>query len=347
MKKKIISLLSALALTAQIVPCALAGNDVKVYVNDTEMVTDAPIIIENNRTLAPVRAILEYLDYNVDWDGDAQKVVITKNNTEVELHIGDDTFFVDGILQSTDTAPQIINDLTYVPLAVIAQAFLCQVDWDGDKYEVHITPPYEYEKDKYVIISGEDLEKIQTEKDKTIQILKFVKEAEVDPIYFEKNYYAQPDKQGQKAFDLLREAMLATKKAAVARTVLGTKEALLLIRAVEDGMRVTSLYFEDEIVTAPAKTASKLTKAEVAMAKQLIDQLSGPFDIADYHDEYQERLRNLIERKIHGQEIVKVKEKQSVQAVDLMEALSQSLKQTTAGAAKARTTRKRTGKSLS
>ena len=169
----------------------------------------------------------------------------------------------------------------------------------------------------------------------------------MDPIYFEKNYYAQPDKQGQKAFDLLREAMLATKKAAVARTVLGTKEALLLIRATEDGMRVTSLYFEDEIVTAPAKTASKLTKAEVTMAKQLIDQLSGPFDIADYQDEYQERLRSLIERKIHGQEIVKVKEKQSVQAVDLMEALSQSLKQNTAGAAKAKTARKRTGKSLS
>ncbi len=206
-----------------------------------------------------------------------------------------------------------------------------------------IVKGYEYEKDKYVNNNYEDLEKIQTEKDKTIQILKFVKEAEVDPIYFEKKYYAQPDKQGQKAFDLLREAMLASKKAAVARTVLGTKEALLLIRAVEDGMRVTSLYFEDEIVTAPAKTASKLTKAEVTMAKQLIDQLSGPFDIGDYHDEYQERLRNLIERKIHGQEIVKVKEKQSVQAVDLMEALSQSLKQTT----KARTARKRTGKSLS
>ena len=165
MKKKIISLLSALALTAQIVPCALADNDVKVYVNDTEMVTDAPIIIENNRTLVPVRAILEYLDYNVDWDGDTQKVVITKTNTEVELHIGDDTFFVDGILQSTDTAPQLINDLTYVPLAVIAQAFLCQVDLDGDKYEVHITPPYEYEKDNFApliqcgIISENDLTK--------------------------------------------------------------------------------------------------------------------------------------------------------------------------------------------
>lgn len=209
-----------------------------------------------------------------------------------------------------------------------------------------IVKGYEYEKDKYVIIAAEDLEKIQTEKDKTIQILKFVKEEEVDPIYFEKNYYAQPDKQGQKAFDLLREAMLASKKAAVAKTVLGSREALLLIRAVPDGMRVTSLYFSDEIVTAPAKTVSKLAKAEVTMAKQLIEQLSGPFDIGEYQDEYQERLRNLIERKIHGQEIVKVKEKKAAQAVDLMEALSQSLKQ--AAPAKAKTSRpRRTGKSLS
>lgn len=165
MKKRIISLLSALALTAQIVPCALADGDVKVYVNDTEMVTDAPIIIENDRTLVPVRAISEYLDYTVDWDNDTQTVVISKTNTEVELHIGDDAFFVDGILQSTDTAPQIINDLTYVPLVVIAQAFLCQVDWDADKYEVHITPPYEYEKDNFApliqcgIISENDLDK--------------------------------------------------------------------------------------------------------------------------------------------------------------------------------------------
>ena len=89
MNKKIISLLSALTLTAQIVPCALADNDAKVYVNDTEMVTDAPIIIENDRTLVPVRAILEYLDYNVDWDGATQKVTIAKDETTLNLTIGD------------------------------------------------------------------------------------------------------------------------------------------------------------------------------------------------------------------------------------------------------------------
>ncbi|MDO4379209.1 MAG: copper amine oxidase N-terminal domain-containing protein, partial [Erysipelotrichia bacterium] len=88
MKEKIISLLSALALTAQIVPCALADSDVKVYVNNTEIVTDAPIIIENDRTLVPVRAISEYLDYSVDWDGDTQTVVISKNLTTLKFTIG-------------------------------------------------------------------------------------------------------------------------------------------------------------------------------------------------------------------------------------------------------------------
>ena len=135
MKKKIISLLSALALTAQIVPCALADNDVKVYVNDTEMVTDAPIIIENDRTLVPVRAISEYLDYTVDWDNDTQTVVISKNITTLKFTI--DNFeaifefrFYDGTANSKvslEVAPQIINDTTYIPLSDFKSA-LSHVD---------------------------------------------------------------------------------------------------------------------------------------------------------------------------------------------------------------------------
>ena len=102
-------------------PCALADNNVKVYVNDTEMVTDAPIIIENNRTLVPVRAILEYLDYNVDWDGDAQKVTIAKDETTLHLTIGDTQATRDIIYNGNthsyknplEVAPQIINDSIY------------------------------------------------------------------------------------------------------------------------------------------------------------------------------------------------------------------------------------------
>ena len=123
MNKKIISLLSALALTAQIVPCALADNDVKVYVNDTEMITDAPIIIENNRTLVPVRAISEYLDYNVDWDGDTQTVIISKNLTTLKFTIDNLEAILEFIFYEEtvdgkvhlEVAPQIINDTTYIP----------------------------------------------------------------------------------------------------------------------------------------------------------------------------------------------------------------------------------------
>ena len=150
MKKKIISLLSALALTAQIVPCALADNDVKVYVNDTEMVTDAPIIIENDRTLVPVRAISEYLDYNVDWDGDAQKVTISKNETTLTFTIGNSVMECSTISRQPDsftkileTAPKLINDTTYIPLSDVTTAFELNITWDADNKEVHID---KYEK---------------------------------------------------------------------------------------------------------------------------------------------------------------------------------------------------------
>ena len=170
MKKRIISLLSALALTAQIVPCALADNDVKVYVNDTEMITDAPIIIENNRTLVPVRAILEYLDYNVDWDGATKKVKIAKDETTLNLIIGDTQATRDIIYKGNthsyknplEVAPQIINDSTYIPLSDVANAFRLNITWDGDNREVHIT---QYKKGdltpliEFGIISDDDLNK--------------------------------------------------------------------------------------------------------------------------------------------------------------------------------------------
>lgn len=170
MKKKIISLLSSLALTAQIVPCALADNDVKVYVNDTEMITDAPIIIENDCTLVPVRAISEYLDYNVDWDGATQKVTIAKDETTLNLIIGDTQATRDIIYKGNthsyknplEVAPQIINDSTYIPLSDVAKAFALNITWDSDNREVHIT---QYKKGdltpliEFGIISDDDLNK--------------------------------------------------------------------------------------------------------------------------------------------------------------------------------------------
>lgn len=170
MKKKIISLLSALALTAQIMPCALADNDVKVYVNDTEMVTDAPIIIENDRTLVPVRAISEYLDYTVDWDNDTQTVIISKNLTTLKFTIDNLEAILEFIFYEEtvdgkvhlEVAPQIINDTTYIPLSDFKSAFHVNIDWDDDNKEVHIASYKQGDFSqliKFGIISDDDLNK--------------------------------------------------------------------------------------------------------------------------------------------------------------------------------------------
>ena len=170
MKKKIISLLSALALTAQIVPCALADNDVKVYVNDTEMITDAPIIIENDRTLVPVRAISEYLDYTVDWDNDTQTVIISKNLTTLKFTIDNLEAILEFIFYEEtvdgkvhlEVAPQIINDTTYIPLSDFKSAFHVNIDWDDDNKEVHIASYKQGDFSqliKFGIISDDDLNK--------------------------------------------------------------------------------------------------------------------------------------------------------------------------------------------
>ena len=170
MKKRIISLLSALALTAQIVPCALADSDAKVYVNDTEIVTDSPVIIENDRTLVPVRAISEYLDYAVDWDSDTQTVVISKNITTLKFMIGNSEAifefrFYDGTANSNvslEVAPQIINDTTYIPLSDFESAFHFDIDWDDNNKEIHITCCKQGDFSqliKFGIISDDDLNK--------------------------------------------------------------------------------------------------------------------------------------------------------------------------------------------
>ena len=104
-----------------------------------------------------------------------------------------------------------------------------------------IVKGYEYEKDKYVIMTDEDLEKIKTKRDKTIHIIQFAKISEVDMIYYEKDYYAIPDTGAEKAYELLRQALLAQKKVAIAKSVMGTNEKLLVLYPTKEGMIVKTL----------------------------------------------------------------------------------------------------------
>lgn len=186
---------------------------------------------------------------------------------------------------------------------------------------------FEYDKDKYVVITDDEFEKIKTEKDRTIQILHFTNIKTIKPIYYEKTYHAVPEAGGEKAFELLRTAMMQEGKIAIAKTVIGTKETLLAIMPTEEGIMVETMYYQDEIKEIPkAYSRPELSEAELTMAKTLISSMDQPFAPEKYRDEYQERLRQLIEQKIAGKEIVAAKpENGENNIIDLMEALKASV----------------------
>lgn len=190
---------------------------------------------------------------------------------------------------------------------------------------------YEYEKDKYVVMTDDELERIKT-KDKTIHILQFAKISEVNMIYYEQDYYAIPETGAEKAFELLRQSLLLEKKVAIAKTVMGTNEKLLVLYPLKDGMIVKTLFYNDKIAAVPKQVPKmKLSEQELEMARMLIQNMTQPFDAESYRDEYQARLRDAIMKKIQGQEIVTADTSGPDNVIDLMEALQKSLEQTKSG----------------
>ena len=194
-----------------------------------------------------------------------------------------------------------------------------------DVKQEDIDKGYEYEKNKYVIMEDGDFEKIKSEKDKTINILMFSDLNEIDPIYFEKSYYVLPE-DSDKAYELLRKAMIAEHKVAIAKAVLGFKETLMTIRPTERGLMLETMYFAEEIKEMPKAIKDiKSTDAELTLAKTLIQNMAGKFDASAYHDEYNKKIREAIDQKIKGEEIVSQPDAKP-NIIDLMEALKKSVK---------------------
>ncbi len=188
---------------------------------------------------------------------------------------------------------------------------------------------YQYEKGKYVTLSQAELEKIKTEKEKSITIDCFVNLKEIDPIYFEKSYYLVP--QGaEKAFALLLKALESQKKVGIAKTVLGEKENVVALRSENGNLLLSTLHFYDEIQECPAKNIDiKIDKTELDLAQKIIENMSKKFVPSAYKDEYRERLMSAIETKINGKKIVgeKTQAKPS-NVLNLLDALKKSVKQT-------------------
>lgn len=186
---------------------------------------------------------------------------------------------------------------------------------------------YQVEKDKYVVLSDDELEALKSDSDQQIHILHFVSPDEIDELYTEKYFYSVPEPHAEKAYELLRKSMQKLNAAAVAKTVMGTKETLLALYPREEDILLCTLFFQDELVQPPQTFAHpRLSKAENEMAQQLIRSMTKPFAPERYHDEYQARLRDAIEQKIRGQQITQVKRSSAhTSSLDLMEALQRSV----------------------
>src|SRR3954471_16036353 len=196
-----------------------------------------------------------------------------------------------------------------------------------------IVKGYELTKDSYVVVTPDELEALDPEKTRTIDIEDFVDLADIDPVYYDHPYYLVPDKGAAKAYGLLLDAMRESGKVAIARVVLRSKEQLVAIRpAFDDVLMMETMIFADEVVPPgdiedlPNADELKVTDRELRMARQLIDSLSSEFAPEKYHDEYREKVLELIERKASGEEIaVQPEAPQPTKVPDLMAALEASL----------------------
>jgi DNA end-binding protein Ku len=191
---------------------------------------------------------------------------------------------------------------------------------------------YEISPERYVVISPDELESLQPEKTRAIDIEDFVDLEEIDPIYYDHPYYLLPDKGAEKAYALLLESMREANKVAVARVVIRSKENLVAIRPRDGILTMETLLFGDEVISPdsfderPDGKDAKATKRELDMAKQLIGSLSNEFDPDKYRDTYRDAVLEMIERKSQGEEIViQEPEEAPAKVPDLMAALEASI----------------------
>lgn len=197
---------------------------------------------------------------------------------------------------------------------------------------------YEYDKGQYVLFTEEELEKAEPESAHTMEILEFVKLDEVDPVYFDSSYYVTPEDAGRKAYGLLLEAMRKSGYAAVAKASMYSREYIVIMRPQKNGLTLHTMFYQNEIRAAEsgADQTAEVKEAERALAEQLIKTLAAPFQPEKYHDTYQESLQQLIDAKMEGLEVTAVAPPVRTPAVDLMQALKNSLAAKTAPAREAK-----------
>ena len=224
------------------------------------------------------------------------------------------------------------SDLSPVNYKRVAEADGKEVPWE------HIVKGYEYEKGKFIVLKDEDFKRADIEATQSVDILDFVELEKIDPIYFDKPYYLEPEKRGEKAYGLLREALKQSGKVGIAKVVIKTRQHLASVKPERNLLVLELMHFSEEIIeTQELKIPANpnIAAKELSMAKDLISKMSGKWDPAKYQDEYREALMEVIHKKVEsgGKEVPsRGKSKKPTNVVDLVSVLQESLQHAEKGA---------------
>lgn len=235
------------------------------------------------------------------------------------------------------------KDLSPVNYKRVAAKDGKEVSWD------EIVKGYEYEKGKFVVLNEKDFQRVDLEATQTVDIKDFVDLDEIDPMYFYKPYYLEPQKGGDKAYTLLREALADGKKVGIAKVVIKTRQYLAGVKALKHALVLELMHFAEELSDADKLNVPKkaeVGKREKEMAEALVKSMTSKWDPEKYKDDYKDALMDVIEEKVEsgGKEIEeKPKEKRpSTKVIDLVAVLQESLKAQGGGKKKMKTAAKKT-----
>jgi len=228
------------------------------------------------------------------------------------------------------------GDLSPVNYKRVAESDGKEVPWDK------IVKGYEYEKGKFVVLKDEDFRRVDIEATQTVDIASFVKLDEVNPIFFHKPYYMEPQKGGDKAYVLLRDALRASGKIAIAKVVIKTRQHLAAVKPQGKGLMLELMHFASELIDIDEfklPESKETGKKELQMAQALIDSMSDEWKPEEYVDEYRAAIEKVIEEKLeHGDQSAPTpaRKQKTTNVIDLVSVLQKSLDQSGRGAKKAK-----------
>ncbi len=257
-------------------------------------------------------------------------------NIPVKLYSGSQSHSLDlDMLRKSDLCP-------------VKYKRVCEDDEEEIPYE-EIVKGFEYSDGEYIVLTDEDFENANVEQTKAIDILDFIKEDEIDSRFFDKPYYLEPDRGGDKSYALLREALKRSGKVGVASFVLRNRGHIGIVKPEGDAIVLNQIRYADEIRSADElklPDVKKVREKEIELALTLINQLSGKFNPEKYKDTYVDDLKKIIEDKAKGKKPrAKGKAPKPAKVIDMMTLLKKSLKEQDTGKKKTKTKRKSKRKS--